>query len=108
MVFQGTPAKRSNNGISLGIRSFLLSDPQVALVVKNPPVKAGDREADPSLGQEDTLEEGMATDSSILAWRIPRSEEPGGLRSIGLQRGKGFSTLSRTVLEMQALFLRLP
>ena len=39
-----------------------------------------------SLGQEDPLEEGMATRSSILAWRIPRTEEPGGLQSMGLQR----------------------
>ena len=39
-----------------------------------------------SLGQEDPLEEGMATHSSILAWRIPWSEEPGGLQSMGLQR----------------------
>ena len=38
-----------------------------------------------SLGQEDPLEEGMATHSSILAWRIPWTEEPGGLVSIGLQ-----------------------
>ena len=38
------------------------------------------------LGQEDPLEEGVATHSSILAWRIPRMEEPGGLQSIGLQR----------------------
>ena len=38
------------------------------------------------LGQEDPLEEGMATHSSILAWRIPWTEEPGGLQSIGLQR----------------------
>ena len=36
-----------------------------------------------SLGQEDPLEEGMATHSSILAWRIPWTEEPGGLQSIG-------------------------
>ena len=33
----------------------------------------------PSLGQEDPLEKGMTTQSSILAWRIPRTEEPGGL-----------------------------
>ena len=33
------------------------------------------------LGREDPLEEGMATHSSILAWRIPRTEEPGGLQS---------------------------
>ena len=38
-----------------------------------------------SLGQEDPLEKGMATHSSILAWRIPWMEEPGGLRSMGLQ-----------------------
>ena len=39
-----------------------------------------------SLGQEDPLEKGMATHSSILAWRIPWTEEPGRLQSIGLQR----------------------
>ena len=39
-----------------------------------------------SLGQEDPLEEEMATHSSILAWRIPWTEEPGGLQSMGLQR----------------------
>ena len=39
-----------------------------------------------SLGQEDPLEECMATHSSILAWRIPRTEEPGGLESTRSQR----------------------
>ena len=39
-----------------------------------------------SLGWEDLLEEDMATPSSILAWRIPWTEEPGGLQSMGLQR----------------------
>ena len=39
-----------------------------------------------SLGQKDPLEKGMATHSSILAWRIPWIEEPGGLQSMGLQR----------------------
>ena len=38
-----------------------------------------------SLGQEDLLEKGMATHSSLLAWRIPWTEEPGGLESMGLQ-----------------------
>ena len=38
-----------------------------------------------SLGQEDPLEKGMATHSSILAWRIPGTEEPGGLQSKGGQ-----------------------
>ena len=39
-----------------------------------------------SLGQEDPLEKEMATHSKILAWRIPWTEEPGGLQSTGLQR----------------------
>ena len=39
-----------------------------------------------SLGQKDPLEKEMATQSSILAWEIPRAEEPGGLQSVGLQR----------------------
>ena len=39
-----------------------------------------------SLGLDDPLEEGMTTPSSILAWRIPWTEEPGGLQSIGSQR----------------------
>ena len=56
----------------------------VAQRVKNPPTM---QEAwVPSQGWEDPLEEGMAIHSSILAWRIPWQEEPGGLHSIGLQR----------------------
>ena len=39
-----------------------------------------------SLGREDPLEEGMAAHSSTLAWRIPWTEEPGGLQSLGSQR----------------------
>ena len=53
-------------------------------MVKNPPVMQETRVQ--SLGKEDSLEKGMATHSSILAWRIPRTEEPGGLQSLGLQR----------------------
>ena len=53
-------------------------------MVKNPPVK---RETwIGSLGWEDPLEEGVATHSSILAWGIPWTEEPGGLQSMGSQR----------------------
>ena len=55
------------------------------LAVKNPPVMPETRVG--SLGREDPLEEGMATSSSILAWRIPWTEEPGGLKSTGFQRG---------------------
>ena len=49
-----------------------------------------------SLSQEDPLEEGIATHSSILAWRIPWTEEPGRLQSIGSQRAghDGVTTLS--------------
>ena len=60
---------------------------QVVLLVKNSPSKAGDTETwVQSLGQEDPLEKEMATYSSILAWRIPQTEEPGELQSTGLQR----------------------
>ena len=60
---------------------------QVALVVKNPHANAGDiRDTGSILGWEDPLKEGMATHSSILAWGVPWTEEPGGLQSIGLQR----------------------
>ena len=56
-------------------------------MVEKPSANAGDiRDAGQSLGQEDALEEGMATHSSILAWRIPGTEEPGGLQSRGSQR----------------------
>ena len=44
-----------------------------------------------SLGQEDPLKKGMAIYSSILAWRIPWTEEPGGLQSIGSQRVESLS-----------------
>ena len=45
--------------------------------VKTPPAMQETRV--PSLGQEDPLEKGMATHSSVLAWEIPKTEEPGGL-----------------------------
>ena len=59
---------------------------QVALVVKNLPANAGEVMWVRSLGEEDPQEDGMATHSSILSWRIPWTEEPGGLQSIRLQR----------------------
>ena len=56
------------------------------LVVKNLPANAGDvRDAVRSLGQEDPLKEGMATHFSILAWKIPRTEEPCELQFRGSQ-----------------------
>ena len=56
----------------------------VAQLVKNPP--AMQETLIRSLSQEDSLEKGMATHSSILAWKIPWAEEPGGLQSMGSQR----------------------
>ena len=56
-------------------------------VVKNPPAMQEKQEVQVrSLGREGPLEEGMATHSSILAWRMPWTEEPGGLQSIVSQR----------------------
>ena len=56
-------------------------------MVKNLPPDAEDaRDARSVLGQEDPLEEEMATCSSILAWKIPWTEEPGRLQSMGSQR----------------------
>ena len=54
---------------------------QVALAVKNPPASVAR-----SLGLEDPLEKEMATHSSILAWEIPKTKEPGGLQSVGSPR----------------------
>ena len=55
--------------------------------VKNLPTMQEPQETQvQSLGQEDPLEEGMATHSSILAWRIPWTEEPGELQSMGSQK----------------------
>ena len=48
----------------------------------------------PSLGQKGPLEEGMATHSNVLAWRIPWTEEPGGLQSMGSQRVRHIERLS--------------
>ena len=62
----------------------------MVLVVQNPPENAGDirdvgtqETQAPSLGQEDPLEKEMAPHSSVLAWKIPQTEEPGRLQSMG-------------------------
>ena len=54
-------------------------------MAKNPPAK---EQQTRSLGGEDPLEEEMATSSSLLAWEIPWTEEPGGLQSRGLRRAR--------------------
>ena len=62
----------------------LMRDFPVAQTVKHLPTMQETRVL--SLGQEDPLEKEMATHSSTLAWRIPWTEEPGGLQSMGSQR----------------------
>ena len=73
--------------------SFLGLDPAYKCLlpggaaIKNLPVDAGDtRDAGSIHGWEDPLKEEMATCSSILAWKIPWTKEPGGLQSMGPQR----------------------
>ena len=57
-------------------------------MIKNPLANAADvRDEVQSLGWEDPPEEGIAAHSSVLAWRTPWTEEPGGPQSMGLERG---------------------
>ena len=61
-----------------------------------------------SLGWEDPMNEGMATHSSILAWRIPWIEEPGGIRSIGSQRvGYDWVTKHARINDVKHIFICL-
>ena len=77
---------------------------QVAQTVKNLP--AVQETLVQSLGLEDPLEKGMATHSSILAWRIPWTEEPGGLQSMGSQRvGHDSATNIRVLLNYRGAHL---
>ena len=77
------------------VGSFCITDSVTSLVtqaVKNLP--AIQKMQVQSLGQEDPLEKGMATHSSILPWRIPWTEEPGGLQFIGSQSQTQLKQLS--------------
>ena len=81
-IFRGilscTKIFEAKNIVVLGMKSL------VAQRVKN--LNAMWETSVRSLGKEDALEKGMATHSSILVWRIPWTEEPGGLWSMGSQR----------------------
>ena len=75
-------------------------------VVKNLPTMRIWGNVVQSPGQEDPLEDGMATHSNILAWRIPWTEEPGGLQSIESQRVRhDWSDLERMHSQVICLFL---
>ena len=58
-----------------------------------------------SLGWEDPLEKELATHSSILAWKIPWTEEPGGLQSMGLQESDMTERLYNNKVHIQIIFL---
>ena len=87
------PQKKKKNKLiyltSSKLKSFLLQKMgfPASSMVKNLPSRKDLQETQVcSLGWDDPLEEDMATHSSILAWRIPWTEEPGGLQSMGSQR----------------------
>ena len=69
----------------------------MAQLVKNLPAMQKTRVQ--TLGQEDPLEKGMATHSSILAWRIPHTEEPGRLQSVGSQKLRHTEQLTLSLFE---------
>ena len=75
--------KSSNDKLSLKVKDIPWAS-LVAQMVKNLPAMQETQVQ--SLSQEDALEKGMATHSSLLAWRIPWTEEPGRLQSMGPQR----------------------
>ena len=85
--------------LHLLIQAFL-----VAQTIKNPP--AMQETWVPSLGWEDTLEKGMATHSSILAWRIPWTEKPDGLQSIGVAESYMTGWLSLSPINSDCFSIR--
>ena len=83
--FSSMPARKSRENFNReGFPITFMPLSLVAQTVEDPPIMQ--ETWLPSVGREDPLEEEMATHSSILAWRIPQTEEPGGLQSTGSQR----------------------
>ena len=66
--------------------SFIRGFPHGSVVENSPAMQEMQETEVQSLGREDPLKKGMTTHSSILAWRIPWTEEAGGLQSLGSQR----------------------
>ena len=83
--------RSAGEGIGYTLQYFWAS--LVAQLVKNAPRMRDTRVL--SLGREDPLEKEMATHSSTLAWKIPRTEEPGGLQSMGSQSQTRLSTQTK-------------
>ena len=91
------PGSRRSPGEGIGYPFQCSWASLVAQLVKNLPAMQETRIW--SLGWEDTLEKEMATHSSILAWRIPWTEKPGRLQSVGLQRvGHDWGTFNFTII----------
>ena len=84
-VFISLVSVQSGNRVTGSYSKVIVTISQVAQMVKNVPAMQDTQVR--SLGQEEPLEEEMATHSSILAWRIPQTEEPGGLQSTESQTG---------------------
>ena len=81
----------------------------MVLRVKKLPAKAEDiRDRVHSLGQEDPPEKDMATHSGMLAWRIPWTEEPGGLQSIGSKKGLSTHLYFTFMLKTREMFGFVP
>ena len=85
-----TKTPQSFHSISLSISSSKTKPVWVSLVVKNPPANAGDPGWIPGSGR--SPEEGNGNPSSVLAWRIPWTEEPGVLQSMGSQKRHDLAT----------------
>ena len=82
----GTPSTQTSQQLSIIWFPRVLGFPGGSAVKKSPAMQEPQEMWVRSLGREDPLKEGMATHSGILAWRIPWTEEPGGLPSTGLER----------------------
>ena len=86
LLCKNTFYKDPNNGV-INYKLIFSWASQVVLVVKNLPTNAGDAREEGSVpGSGRCPGEEMASHSSILTWKIPWTEEPGGLQSMGLQR----------------------
>ena len=90
--FSPMGSRHHTHHLQLRARGYLKNGPwgfPGGSVVKNTPADAGNtRPPFPSMGREDPLQQEMAAHSSVLAWRIPWTEEPGGLQSRELQKSQ--------------------
>ena len=86
--------KKNNTAVNLTYNIFVFGFPSGSVVKNLPAVQETQEMRVWSLSQEDPLEEGIATHSSILAWRITWTEEPGGQQSWGLRVRQDWSDLA--------------